>query len=97
MIKDQHVTFETGGVVCAGTIEFDVVNEIVHNVIFHGGCRGNSQGVAAMVEGYSVHDVVLRCRGIPCRTATSCPDQLARACQQVIDQAEQTESLNNER
>lgn len=44
------------------------------------GCSGNTQGVAALVQGMSVDEVIARLRGISCNGGpTSCPDQLARA------------------
>ena len=43
--------YKTKGV-CAQAIEFEVDdNKKVHNVKFIGGCSGNTQGVAALVEG----------------------------------------------
>ena len=54
----------------------------------HNGCRGNTAGLAKMVVGRKADDVKELLRGIPCRGATSCPDQLARA----IDAYEQQEA-----
>ena len=44
-----------------------------------GGCPGNTQGVAKLVVGRKVDDVIAMLKGIQCRNGTSCPDQLARA------------------
>lgn len=45
------MTYKTKGV-CASHIEFEVDdNKKVHNVRFIGGCSGNTQGVASLVEG----------------------------------------------
>lgn len=76
---DKHYTYKTNGQVCCGEISFDLVDGILHNVVFHGGCRGNTQGVAALAEGMAAEDVVARLRGIVCHGADSCPDQLAQA------------------
>ena len=43
------------------------------------GCPGNTQGVAKLVVGRKVEDVVALLKGTQCRNGTSCPDQLARA------------------
>ncbi len=78
---DRHYTYKTRGGVCASEISFDLVDGILHNVKFTGGCRGNTQGVAALAEGMKAEDVILRCRGIDCHGGQSCPDQLAQAVQ----------------
>ena len=46
---------------------------------FVGGCTGNTQGVARLVVGRKVKDVIAMLKGIQCRNGTSCPDQLAQA------------------
>ena len=53
---------------------------------FTNGCRGNTQGLAKMVEGQNAKDVMNRLRGIQCRGNTSCPDQLSRAIEQYYQQ-----------
>ena len=71
--------YKTTGV-CARAIKFDVEDGIVKNVKFLGGCNGNTQGVAALVEGMPVDEVISRLEGIRCGAKpTSCPDQLACA------------------
>lgn len=72
-------TYKTKGV-CAQQIEFDVDGDIVKSVSFIGGCNGNTQGVAKLVEGMNIDEVINRLEGIKCGfKATSCPDQLATA------------------
>lgn len=78
MVKDGHMVYQTSNV-CAREIHFDVVNGIVHNVVFDGGCRGNTQGVALLAEGMRAEDVVKRLKGVDCHGGFSCPDQLAKA------------------
>ena len=71
--------YRTRGV-CAQAIEYEVQDGVVHNVKFIGGCSGNTQGVAALVEGMQVEEVISRLEGINCGSGgTSCPDQLAKA------------------
>ena len=61
-------------------IDFELEDCIVKNVRFTGGCSGNTQGVAALVEGMSAEEAVRRLKGIKCGyKPTSCPDQLAKA------------------
>ncbi|MDO5389796.1 MAG: TIGR03905 family TSCPD domain-containing protein [Eubacteriales bacterium] len=71
--------YRTRGV-CSQAIEYEVQDGVVHNVKFIGGCSGNTQGVAALVEGMKVDEVISRLEGINCGgRGTSCPDQLAKA------------------
>ena len=81
--------FKTSGV-CSRAIDFDVVDGKVVNVHFTGGCAGNTQGVAALIEGMDIDEVIARTRGIRCgMKPTSCPDQLARALEQAKEQLDQ--------
>ncbi len=76
-------SYKTSGT-CAREILFDVENDIVKNVRFISGCSGNTQGVAALAEGMNIDDVIARLKGINCGgKGTSCPDQLAKALEQV--------------
>lgn len=71
--------YRTQGV-CSREIQFDVVDNKITNVQFIGGCSGNTQGVARLVEGMDIDEVISRVSGINCGfRPTSCPDQLARA------------------
>ena len=65
---------------CSRQITFDVVDNKLTNVRFLGGCSGNTQGVARLVEGMDVDEAIRRLEGIQCGPRpTSCPDQLAQA------------------
>ena len=69
---------------CSQRIFFDVEEGKVKNVQFVGGCNGNLKGIAALVEGMDVADVIARVEGIRCgMKATSCPDQLAKALKEA--------------
>jgi len=74
-------TFKTSGV-CSRSIDFEVENGKVKNVKFNGGCLGNTTGVAKLVEGRDIDEVISLLDGIQCRYGTSCPDQLAKALKQ---------------
>ena len=75
-------TYSTKGT-CSRQILFDVdAEDKLHNVRFIGGCTGNTQGVARLVVGRNVDDVIQMLKGIQCRGNTSCPDQLARALEE---------------
>ena len=69
---------------CSQRILFDIEDNKVKNVQFIGGCNGNLKGIAALVEGMDVQDVISRVEGIKCgMKSTSCPDQLAQALKEV--------------
>ncbi len=65
---------------CSRQILFDVDQDNkMHNVRFIGGCGGNLQGIARLVEGKDIDEIQTLLAGIRCRNNTSCPDQLSRA------------------
>ena len=72
--------YKTKGV-CSMAIQYDIDDEQkVHNVKFIGGCSGNTQGVARLIEGMDKDEAIARLEGIRCGAKpTSCPDQLAKA------------------
>lgn len=74
--------YKTSGV-CSNAIDFDVVDNKVTNVKFIGGCSGNTQGVAALIEDMDIDEAIRRIEGIKCGfRPTSCPDQLSKALRQ---------------
>ena len=71
--------------VCARGIKFDIEDNIVKNIEFHGGCSGNTQGVSALAEGMDADELIERLAGIRCGfKSTSCPDQLACALKEAL-------------
>ena len=65
---------------CSRQIIFRVDAENrISEVKFIGGCSGNLQGIARLVDGQNIDDVIAKLKGIICRSGTSCPDQLANA------------------
>ncbi len=76
--------------VCSQEITFDLEGGMVKNVRFTGGCSGNTQGVARLVEGMTAQEAVKRLSGIRCgMKPSSCPDQLAAAIQKALDEEKQ--------
>ena len=75
----KTITYETHGV-CSRKIDVEIDVDVIVSVKFHGGCSGNTQGVAALATGMKVDDAIARLEGIHCGPRpTSCPDQLAKA------------------
>lgn len=79
----KHVEYTPVGV-CSQKIAFDLVDGYVHHVQFTGGCSGNTKGVAILAEGQNARDVARWLKGVPCRGANSCPNQLALAIEQAL-------------
>ena len=78
-------TYTTRGV-CSRAIDIAIEDGIIVEVRYHGGCSGNTQGVAALVKGYSVTEAIERLSGIRCGLKnTSCPDQLAQALSAYLE------------
>lgn len=76
--------FKTSGV-CAREISFKIENDEVKEVLFKGGCSGNTQGLSALLAGMKVKDVIARLSGLTCGSKeTSCPDQLAKALKEYL-------------
>ena len=72
-------TYNTKGT-CSRQILFDVTEDgKVTNVKFIGGCSGNLQGIAKLVNNKDIDEVISILKGIKCKGNTSCPDQLATA------------------
>lgn len=77
-------TYITRGT-CSRKINFEVENGIITACEFVGGCMGNTQGIAKLVVGMKVEDVIAKTKGIQCRAGTSCPDQLSRALTEYLN------------
>lgn len=73
---------------CSQAIEFEIdENKVLHNVKFIGGCSGNTQGIAKLVEGMDTDEVIRRLEGINCGgRGTSCPDQLSLALKATLSE-----------
>ena len=77
-------TYQTRGV-CSRSIDVEIENDVITSVSFHGGCAGNTQGVAALIRGMRVQEAIDRLAGIRCGfKSTSCPDQLALALREYL-------------
>ena len=82
----ENYSYKTRGV-CSRAIDIEIDGNTVSRVQFHGGCSGNTQGVAALVAGMTIDDAISRLSGIRCGfKTTSCPDQLAEALREYLAQ-----------
>ena len=75
--------YKTSGT-CSSAIDVEVKDGRIESVEFIGGCNGNTKGISALVKGMLVDEAIDRLKGITCGfKSTSCPDQLARALEQM--------------
>lgn len=71
--------------VCSRKIDLEIVDGVVTDLSFVGGCNGNLQGVSALVKGRKVEEVIPLLKGIDCGgKGTSCPDQLSKALEAAL-------------
>lgn len=74
--------------VCSKRMELELEDGVVKHLHITGGCHGNLQGIAKLVEGMPVEQVIERLEGISCGSKrSSCPDQLALALKQAKQKA----------
>ena len=65
--------------VCAKMMQIMIKDNIIQDVEFVGGCNGNLKGIAILVKGMHIDEVIPKLSGLPCGSRpTSCPDQLTR-------------------
>lgn len=64
---------------CSVEMFIDHEDGIIKKVKIVRGCKGNTQGLAALLVGMPLEEAARRLEGIDCRNGTSCPDQLAKA------------------
>ena len=77
------MVYKTKGV-CSRSIDIELDGDTIKSVKFNGGCNGNTKGIASLVQGMKIDDVIARLKGTDCGgRGTSCPDQLVRALEQA--------------
>lgn len=82
----KHISYTTKGT-CSRQIDIIVEDGIVLDVKFTGGCHGNLQGIAKLVRGMKVEEIISRLEGTVCGfKSTSCPDQLANALKEGLEE-----------
>ena len=80
----EQFIYKTKGV-CSSAIEICMEGNVIKSVRYHGGCSGNTQGVAALVAGMTAEEAINRLSGIRCGfKSTSCPDQLSQALREYL-------------
>lgn len=79
----MQYSYKTKGT-CSREILIKTNGDQVQDVEFVGGCSGNTQAISSLVRGMKIKDVINKCKNIDCAgRGTSCPDQLARALEEI--------------
>jgi uncharacterized protein TIGR03905 len=66
---------------------FELDGDTIESLQVEGGCNGNLKGIAALVKGKKIQEVIDTLEGIECGfKPTSCPDQIAKALKQYLNQ-----------
>ncbi|MBQ6655374.1 MAG: TIGR03905 family TSCPD domain-containing protein [Erysipelotrichaceae bacterium] len=66
--------------VCSTKMTFEIDGETIRGLTVENGCNGNLKGIAKLISGRSVDEVIEALKGTTCGYKnTSCPDQIARA------------------
>lgn len=64
-------------------------NNIVQEVNITGGCAGNTLAVSRLLIGMNVERAKDLLSGVPCgKRVTSCPNELSKALQEILDDTE---------
>lgn len=71
---------------CSAVISFDIDGDVVTNINFLGGCPGNLNAIAKLLEGQTVDYIEKKLAGNQCgNRGTSCADQLAKAVREAYE------------
>ena len=80
------IQYKTRGV-CSQQMNVKLEAGVVKSVEVLGGCHGNLQGIARLVEGMKAEEAIAKLSGIRCgNKATSCPDQLSKALKIALEE-----------
>ncbi len=73
--------------ICSRQMTVELENGKITDCKIIGGCNGNTQGICKLVKGMDAQEAVKRLKGIDCNgKGTSCPDQLAYAIEEAMEE-----------
>ena len=73
--------------VCSREFIFDIEDDTVKSLQVIGGCNGNLKGIASLISGMKLEDIISRIEGVKCGLKnTSCPDQIACALKAYLNE-----------
>ena len=81
----MNYSYRTQGT-CSREINITLDDENkIEEVVFVGGCSGNTAGISRLVVGMDAEEAIRRIKGVKCGfKSTSCPDQLALALEKCL-------------
>ena len=81
----QTYSFQTRGI-CPTQIAFALENGKIYDIVFTGGCPGNTAAIAKLLQGTDAARVVELLKGNDCGgRGTSCADQLSKAIFEALN------------
>lgn len=81
----ETFVYKTQGV-CSREMHIAYEGDTLVELKVIGGCPGNLAGISKLVQGMKLEEVAKRLSGVTCGPkSTSCPDQLARAINQILN------------
>ncbi len=73
--------------VCSRRYDITLEDGVIRDITVTGGCNGNLKAICALLRGQRAEDVIPKLRGTHCGPRdTSCPDQIAIALQEALDE-----------
>ena len=70
--------------VCSTEYIITVEDNIVKDIKIANGCNGNLEGIASLITGMTLDEIIKKLKGIKCgHRNTSCPDQIATALEKI--------------
>ncbi len=73
---------------CSSSTTVEIEDGVIKEVSVAGGCNGNLKGICSLLKGTRAEDAIARMQGIRCGIkSTSCPDQIALALKEALEQA----------
>lgn len=84
--KMEIIEYKTSGT-CCGLIQVMILDSVVQDVNFFGGCPGNLEAIKQLLKGMPIDEIIAKFSGIKCgEKSTSCADQLALCLEQYKSQ-----------
>lgn len=81
----QTVVYRTKGT-CSREIHVKLEGRKIVSVEIIGGCDGNLKGIMSLLKGRDAEETISLLEGITCGSkSTSCPDQIAHALREALD------------
>ena len=81
----KHYEYTPSGV-CSRRFLFELEDGKIVSLQVEGGCNGNLKGIASLIKGREITEVIGLLEGIECGfKPTSCPDQIARALKSYVN------------